>query len=180
MPRLTSRVFTDLAIWMAGFGLLIGLIFPPFCLVLGLPAERVISPLFFGSTLIAGAIVGAANHALARLIVGRRLQALAAATATVESRMADGGEEFLVILPGAGPADVIQVGERIRRAIGETVVMDGDQRVTISVSLGGTTYRETGVESPEALLAQPDEALYLAKRAGRDRLVMWRGGEVAA
>ena len=44
MPRLTSRVFTDLAIWMTGFGLLIGLVFPPFCLLLGLPAERVLTP----------------------------------------------------------------------------------------------------------------------------------------
>ena len=74
MPRLTSRVFTDLAIWMAGFGLLIGLIFPPFCLLLGLPAERVISPLFYGATLTAGAVVGAVNFALARLVVGRRLR----------------------------------------------------------------------------------------------------------
>lgn len=458
MPRLTSRVFTDLAIWMAGFGLLIGLAFPPFCLLLGLPAERVISPLFFGSTLIAGAIVGAVNYGLARLVVGRRLRSLAVAMTTVESRMAEavfshdwsgcdpeacalpvdshdevgasasafnrliatlarshavetamrdfsavlssrfeleslgeaaldgllrhtgaqagsilvvrddalvpiaahglrdvegladndhvrramrlgrterlavaapdlvvdsvllgqtareilvapvlfksvplgtivlaatagfepdaehlveqfradlglainnalahdrlerlaavdpltdaynrrfgfgrlreefsravraenplgllmldldhfkavndtyghlvgdralravavacrrvlregdvlvryGGEEFLVILPGAGPVDVLQVGERIRRAIGETVVTDGDQRVTISVSLGGTTYRETGIESPEALLAEADDALYRAKEAGRDRLLMWDATEAAA
>lgn len=451
MPRLTSRVFTDLAIWMAGFGLLIGLVFPPVCLLLGLPAERVITPLFYGSTLTAGAIVGAVNFALARLVVGRRLRALADAMATVEGRMASaafthdwtgcdpetcalpvdsddevgasagafnrliatlarshavenamrdfsavlssqfeleglgeaalegllrhtgaqagailvvrddelapiashglrgvnelssndhvrramrlgrterltvampelvvdslllgqpardivvapvtfksvplgtivlaatsglnpdaeqlveyfrgdlglavnnalahdrlerlaavdpltdaynrrfgfgrlheefsravraenplgvlmldldhfkdvndtyghlvgdrvlkaiagacrrvlregdvlvryGGEEFLVLLPGAGLVDVVQVGERIRRAIGETVVMDGGQRVTVAVSLGGTTYRETGVESAEALVAEADAALYQAKASGRDRLVMW-------
>jgi len=77
MPRLTSRVFTDLAIWMASFGLLIGLIFPPFCLLLGLPIERVINPLFFTSTLVAGLVVGAVNFGLARLVVGRRLRLLA-------------------------------------------------------------------------------------------------------
>jgi len=37
MPRLTSRVFTDLAIWMMGFGLLIGLVFPPSACFSGCP-----------------------------------------------------------------------------------------------------------------------------------------------
>ncbi len=88
MPRLTSRVFTDLTIWMIGFGLLIGLVFPPFCLVLGLPAASVITPLFFASTLVAGLAVGAVNFALARLVVGRRFHSLAAAMSSVESQLA--------------------------------------------------------------------------------------------
>lgn len=65
MPRLTGKVFTDLAIWMIAFGLLIGIIFPPFCLALGLPAERILAPIFFASTLGAGLAVGAVNYALA-------------------------------------------------------------------------------------------------------------------
>ena len=88
MPRLTSRVFVDLAIWMTTFGLSIGVVFPPFCLLLGLPAERVLTPLFFASTLAAGLVVGAANYALARLVVGRRLRLLAAGMSTVESQLA--------------------------------------------------------------------------------------------
>ncbi len=88
MPRLTSRVFTDLAIWMTGFGLLIGLVFPPFCLVLGLPADRVLTPVFYASTLIAGLLVGAVNYWLARLVVGRRLRLLAERMTTVEERLA--------------------------------------------------------------------------------------------
>ena len=87
MPRLTSRVFTDLAIWMASFGLLIGLIFPPFCLLLGLPVERVINPLFYASTLVAGLVVGAVNFGLARLVVGRRLRILAERMEGVEDRL---------------------------------------------------------------------------------------------
>jgi len=458
VPRITSRVFTDLAIWMAGFGLVIGLVFPPFCLLLGLPPERVLTPHFYSSTLAAGVIVGAANFALARLVVGRRLRALASAMTNVEIQMAAavfshdfagcdpescalpvdsddevgasagafnrliatvarshgvesamrefsavlssqfeleslgaaalegllrhtgaqagailivredllapiashglrglevlpnndhvrramrlgrserlsvqlpelvvdslllgqpareimiapvafksvplgtivlattsdfqpeaeklvehfraelglainnalahdrlerlaavdpltdaynrrfglgrlheefsravraenplgvlmldldhfkavndtyghlvgdrvlkaiagacrrvlregdvlirfGGEEFLVLLPGAGLIDVQQVGERIRRAIGETVVMDGNQRVAVSVSLGGTTYRETGVDSPEDLVAEADAALYQAKESGRNRLVMLEARGAAA
>lgn len=88
MPRLTSRVFTDLSIWMMGFGLLIGLVFPPFCLLLGLPADQVVSPLFFTVTLIAGLVVGAVNFELARLVVGRRLRLLAQRMGTVEDQLA--------------------------------------------------------------------------------------------
>jgi len=88
VPRITSRVFTDLAVWMTGFGLAIGLIFPPFCLLLGLPAESVMTPAFFASTLAAGLAVGAVNFALARLVVGRRFRHLATAMTTVESQLA--------------------------------------------------------------------------------------------
>ena len=88
MPRITKRVFTDLAIWMTGFGLAIGLVFPPFCLVLGLPAERVLAPAFFASTISAGLVVGGVNYALARLVVGRRLRTLADGVTNVESQLA--------------------------------------------------------------------------------------------
>jgi len=88
VPRLTNRVFTDLAIWMTGFGLTIGLIFPPFCLLLGLPAASVLTPMFYAATLSAGLAVGAVNFALARLVVGRRFRALATAMTSVESQLA--------------------------------------------------------------------------------------------
>ena len=88
MPRITNRVFTDLAVWMTGFGLAIGLVFPPFCLLLGLPAASVLTPVFYASTLAAGLAVGAVNFALARLVVGRRFRHLATAMTTVESQLA--------------------------------------------------------------------------------------------
>jgi two-component system cell cycle response regulator len=88
VPRLTNRVFTDLAIWMTGFGLAIGLVFPPFCLLLGLPAASVLTPMFYAATLSAGLAVGAVNFALARLVVGRRFRALATAMTSVESQLA--------------------------------------------------------------------------------------------
>lgn len=89
MPRLTRRVFTDLAIWMVGFGLLIGLVFPPFCLILGLPESRVLTPLFYASTLIAGVVVGAVNFELSRLVVGRRIRLLAERMGSVEEQLAE-------------------------------------------------------------------------------------------
>lgn len=87
MPRLTSKVFVDLAIWMTGFGLAIGLVFPPFFLLLGLPADRILTQLFFASTLTAGLVVGAVNFGPARLVVGRRLRLLADRMSTVKERL---------------------------------------------------------------------------------------------
>lgn len=88
MPRLTTRVFTDLAIWMMGFGLATGLVFPPFCLALGLPPERVLTPAFFAATVLAGLVVGGVNFALSRLVVGRRLRLLADRMGIVEGQLA--------------------------------------------------------------------------------------------
>lgn len=82
-------MFTDLAIWMIGFGLGIGHVFPPFFLLLGLPAERVMTPLFYASTMVAGLVVGAVNFELSRLVVVRRLRLLAEHMGTVEHQLAE-------------------------------------------------------------------------------------------
>ncbi|RJK94876.1 EAL domain-containing protein [Vallicoccus soli] len=73
---MTDRVFTDLAIWMVGLGLVVGLAFPPFVALLRVSDDGPYDPLFVGSCLAAGFIVGALNHGLSRLVVGRRLAEL--------------------------------------------------------------------------------------------------------
>ena len=77
MIRLTRKVFTDLTIWMIGLGLLMGLVFPFFVVLMGIPAQAVLTPWFFAACMAAGLIVGAANVRLARVVVGRRLRILA-------------------------------------------------------------------------------------------------------
>ena len=56
-----------------------------------------------------------------------------------------GGEEFLVLLPVPAGDDVLQIGERIRRAVSETTVFlqDGASRLSVTVSVGATTFRDT-------------------------------------
>lgn len=92
--RLTSKVFWDLALLMGGFGLAMGLVFPPFVVLLGMPADRAFSPQFFAATVAAGLIVGGANYALARTLVGSRLHKLAGGMRAVEGCL-DEGEEPL-------------------------------------------------------------------------------------
>lgn len=89
MIRLTRRVFTDLAIWMIGFGLLVGIIFPLFIVLMGVPSQLVLTPWFFAVCMAAGFLVGAVNIGLAKVVVGRRLRLLADRMRTVENNLLD-------------------------------------------------------------------------------------------
>jgi diguanylate cyclase (GGDEF)-like protein/PAS domain S-box-containing protein len=74
--RLTARVFWDLAIYMVGLGLAVGLIFPPFATALGVPDAYAGRMWFRSSCLVAGFIVGALSYAICRWVVGGRLAVL--------------------------------------------------------------------------------------------------------
>lgn len=87
LPRLTTRVFTDLAIWMTGLGLVMGVAFPFFVVALGVPRAYVLTPSFFVATTCAGLTVGAANHYLSRLVVRSRLRFMRSKMSTVEETL---------------------------------------------------------------------------------------------
>lgn len=88
-----------------------------------------------------------------------------------------GGEEFLLILPGAGPGDAQAIGERIRRIVaGAAIPSRGSSTVRVTISLGGACVPENRCSTSEDLLSTADEALYAAKHSGRNRLMM--AGEV--
>ena len=74
--RITKKVFMDLAIWMIGFGVLIGIVFPFMMIFMGVPSAITLTAMFFTMCIIAGLIVGFVNIILARKIVGKRLTKL--------------------------------------------------------------------------------------------------------
>lgn len=86
-PRLTGRVFSDLAVWMVGFGVVIGLLFPFAVIAVGVPAATALRPGFFAATLVAGLAVGVINHGIARSVVGQRLTAVSERMRSVSSEM---------------------------------------------------------------------------------------------
>lgn len=83
-----------------------------------------------------------------------------------------GGEEFVVVMPGASLEAAERVAERIRRDVGCAPfrIMGGKEILTVTVSVG-VAATHAGQDTPEALLKRADEALYEAKTAGRDRVV---------
>ena len=88
-----------------------------------------------------------------------------------DTLMRYGGEEFLAILPGAGEGDVGQLGERVRRVVESTTVMFGQQRISVTTSLGAVSFPSVNVTDMDDLIRQADTAMYEAKNAGRNRLV---------
>jgi diguanylate cyclase (GGDEF)-like protein len=80
-----------------------------------------------------------------------------------------GGEEFVVLLRNPDPGVAVEVGERIRAAVGGLDLRRlGVPGVSVSI---GVAVEESPDESVETLIEIADRALYRAKRAGRDRVV---------
>jgi diguanylate cyclase (GGDEF)-like protein len=81
-----------------------------------------------------------------------------------------GGEEFCLLLPDVpGPGGVALAG-RIRKAVARaSFAIDGTQ-IPLTVSAGVAARIDEGPEGLEALIARADEALYIAKNRGRNRV----------
>jgi len=90
-----------------------------------------------------------------------------------------GGEEFAALLPETGAEEARVLAERLRRAVAgiEVPAPGGAIRVTISI---GVAEASEAAGSAEAVLALADGALYRAKEAGRDRIVIAAPDRTAA
>lgn len=82
-----------------------------------------------------------------------------------------GGEEFLCILPQCGAEEAREVAERIRRETERYEFINGDQRVSVTVSVGVATSPDPRARGYHQLIELSDQALYKAKRQGRNRVV---------
>lgn len=87
MIRITKRVFSDLAIFMMGFGMLVGIVFPFFMVVLGMSPSIAYTWWFFTVCILAGLFVGSVNIILAQSIVGKRLILMADKMQQVETHL---------------------------------------------------------------------------------------------
>jgi two-component system cell cycle response regulator len=108
--------------------------------------------------------------------VGDRVLVNIAKIATMAGRKGDfviryGGEEFIMILPGAGKEDLMFIGERLRHMVEESVVQVGTNQIKVTISIGLVSYPEYGVESEYDLTEAADQALYNAKERGRNMVV---------
>jgi two-component system, cell cycle response regulator len=96
MIRITKRVFTDLAIYMTGFGVLIGLCFPFFLTMIGVSPSLAFTPWFFSICVAAGLIVGLVNIILARSVVGRRIAVLVDKMRDISSHLENSSHDDIV------------------------------------------------------------------------------------
>lgn len=80
-----------------------------------------------------------------------------------------GGEEFVVILPETPLQGSLEVAEKIRRTVEATEFMHKDEKVSITVSVGASQSTEIDVD-PADVFSRADDAMYIAKKNGRNRI----------
>ena len=115
--------------------------------------------------------------------VGDRALAVAANSIASIVRRGDtaarvGGDEFALLLPGRSSVEAHQIGERIcevvRHASAQSLHEHGSIRLTASVGIASTD--QCAMAVPRDLYVAADNALYQAKRQGRDRAITNDGG----
>jgi len=88
-----------------------------------------------------------------------------------------GGEEFVLVMPQTGATQAHATAMRIQHTLaGEEMELEGGLRIRQTVSIGVATWDQR--ESPEELERRADEAMYEAKRLGRNRVVVATPREV--
>jgi diguanylate cyclase (GGDEF)-like protein len=87
-----------------------------------------------------------------------------------------GGEEFAILAPDSNDEGALILAERVMQAFRDHRFhsLPPERRITTSVGVAAAPARDD--EVAKTLLARADEALYIAKRNGRDRAVVWHAG----
>jgi len=83
-----------------------------------------------------------------------------------------GGEEFLILMPQTATDVAQDAAERIRKAVESYTFQSKAEHVNVTLSIGVSTYpkRDLNVEDKTSFLKEVDEALYHAKRSGKNRV----------
>jgi diguanylate cyclase (GGDEF)-like protein len=90
-----------------------------------------------------------------------------------------GGEEFSIVLPNTSTRQALAIGEGLRCAIEQlAIIHPGAAAGRVTISVGIAIQHERSAANPDALLRLADAALYRAKHAGRNRVVLGEDGEV--
>ncbi|HUT01640.1 MAG TPA: diguanylate cyclase [Phycisphaerae bacterium] len=83
-----------------------------------------------------------------------------------------GGDEFVLLLSQTGCQEALVVGDRLRRELARRLAGLPRPAQAVTVSMGIASLRADRPGSADALISQADRALYAAKSAGRDRIVL--------
>jgi hypothetical protein len=161
-----------------GFG---GVLF----LVLGPPAWRfldlttglfpfisvLVNPHFVaGTALLVLALLGLTADRLAGRVAGIVLGNVLGLVRPYDLVVRYGGEEFLVLLPLCSSPESIEIAERIRCTLQDAPIIYNHEELSITVSVG--IYVAEQIHDLQAAITHADEALYNAKKSGRNRVCL--------
>ena len=108
------------------------------------------------------------GHEVGDRVLERFAEVLREQTRPTDAAVRLGGDEFCVVLRCADPDGAVAAAERIRAATRDRIDDLVGEPVTVSI---GLAQRTGGTPEVRALLIEADQALYRAKRTGRDRIV---------
>ncbi|MEV1288020.1 diguanylate cyclase [Micromonospora sp. NPDC049679] len=108
------------------------------------------------------------GHVAGDEVIATTAQRITALIQDGESAVRYGGEEFFLVLPGCTAEQARQRAETMREVCVSSSFIIGGQPVTVTISAGVAEY--LGSESPAALIEAADQALYVAKSLGRNRI----------
>lgn len=110
------------------------------------------------------------GHAVGDLVLKEVARRARSALRPLDLLARFGGEEFVALLPVGDEEEARTMAEAMRRAIADRVITLGDKVVPVTVSFGVAAGKSADRFSLELLLRRADEALYRAKRSGRNRV----------
>ena len=83
-----------------------------------------------------------------------------------------GGEEFLVVVPGASSLDAMKILERLRQAVSTLAVHYGGYELHFTFSGGIATFPSDIIRDLGTLVQKADQAFYQAKKSGKNRVII--------
>lgn len=110
------------------------------------------------------------GHPFGDVVLKAVAKVLGGAVRKVDLAARYGGEEFAILLEDSDEAGGLQMAERIRHEVQALRFEHEGRPVQVTLSLGVAAYPDHGLEKAD-LIARADEALYHAKRSGRNRTV---------
>ncbi len=164
--RITKKIFIDLAIFMIGFGLIIGVVFPFFMLVMGIPKVYILTFKFALSCIIAGVVVGLVNIILAKTVVGSKIAMMADKMSLVADKI-DQAKTFDQLKECNEDECRLVIDSEDELGRGANSFNTLLRALSEAVASEGTIRSFTALMSNQIEL----EALYLAKERGRNMVV---------
>jgi diguanylate cyclase (GGDEF)-like protein len=114
------------------------------------------------------------GHPAGDLVLSEMAQAVATLIRAEDVFARVGGEEFAVICQSADSDQALAIAERVRQSVGGHKFIIEGKPVPIAVSAGIATVPEARITDAQALISAADQALYEAKRTGRNRVCCWQ------
>ena len=84
-----------------------------------------------------------------------------------------GGEEFVVLLPSTSSTKAYHAAEKLRKIVEQFQWKISDKQISVTISIGLVNIDSNNLQDTYELIEKADEALYIAKRSGRNCVIRW-------